>query len=71
MFPHLVGMSELPELVKVQDVDFEQIDAVFCCLPHGTTQAVVAEIPKNVKIVDLSADFRLRNPKLYEEWCAI
>ena len=67
VFPHLVAM-ELPDLVKVEDVDFEKTDAVFCCLPHGTTQTVIAGIPEQIKVVDLSADFRLKDPALYEEW---
>ena len=44
-------------------------DLVFCALPHGSTQAVVAELIGNVpRIVDLSADFRLKDPALYPQW---
>lgn len=68
VFPHLTTMESLPELVKVQDVNFDEVDAVFCCLPHGTTQSIIANIPDHIKVVDLSADFRLRNPALYQEW---
>eukprot|EP00210_Caulerpa_lentillifera_P001188 g1144.t1 len=68
VFPHLTMLDNLPELVKVEDVNFDEIDSVFCCLPHGTTQSIIASIPHHVKIVDLSADFRLRNPVLYQEW---
>ncbi len=46
-----------------------QLDLVFCALPHGSTQAVVAElIGKVPRIVDLSADFRLRDAALYPTW---
>jgi N-acetyl-gamma-glutamyl-phosphate reductase len=31
-------------------------------------QEVIASLPSKLKIVDLSADFRLRDPKLYAEW---
>ena len=61
-------MSDLPDLIKIEDTSFDDIDAVFCCLPHGTTQKVVAELPSHTKVVDLSADFRLRDPELYKEW---
>jgi len=45
------------------------LDLVFCALPHGSTQAVVAEILGKVpRIVDLSADFRLKDPALYPQW---
>lgn len=54
VFPHL-GALDLPRLVKIADVDFSGIDAVFCALPHGLTQEVVAALPRHLKIVDLSA----------------
>lgn len=44
------------------------LPAVFCCLPHATTQEVVKELPQHVKVVDLSADFRLRDVATYAEW---
>ncbi|KAI4298420.1 hypothetical protein L6164_031983 [Bauhinia variegata] len=67
VFPHL-GTQNLPDLVSIKDVDFSDVDAVFCCLPHGTTQEIIKGLPKNLKIVDLSADFRLRDISEYEEW---
>ncbi|PIN08291.1 N-acetyl-gamma-glutamyl-phosphate reductase [Handroanthus impetiginosus] len=67
VFPHLVK-QELPDLVAVKDADFANVDAVFCCLPHGTTQEIVKGLPSNLKIVDLSADFRLHDVGEYEEW---
>lgn len=36
-------------------------DLVFLALPHGASAAVVAQLPEQVKVVDLGADFRLRN----------
>ncbi len=49
-------------------MDWGSIDAAFCCLPHATTQATLASLPAHIKVVDLSADFRLKDPALYEEW---
>jgi len=37
-------------------------------LPHKTSQEVIAALPKDLKIVDLSADFRLRDPEEYTKW---
>jgi hypothetical protein len=31
-------LQDLPDMVTVKDADFSKVDAVFCCLPHGTTQ---------------------------------
>lgn len=67
VFPHLIT-QDLPDMVAVKDADFSAVDAVFCCLPHGTTQEIIKSLPKELNIVDLSADFRLRNVDEYEEW---
>jgi N-acetyl-gamma-glutamyl-phosphate reductase len=65
VFPHLQG-RELPRLSKVGDEDIGGLDVVFGCLPHGTTQDVIRDLPRGPKVVDLSADFRLRDPEVYE-----
>ncbi|SLN38980.1 N-acetyl-gamma-glutamyl-phosphate reductase [Falsiruegeria litorea R37] len=67
VFPHLRHMN-LPDLCKISEIDFSQIDLCFCALPHKTSQEVIRELPKTLKIVDLSADFRLRDPAEYEKW---
>lgn len=69
VYPHLEAVTRgLAPLTKIDDVDWNSVDAAFCCLPHATTQETLAKLPKNVKIVDLSADFRLRNVETYKEW---
>lgn len=65
VFPHMGG-GGLPHLSKIGDVDLGALDVVFGCLPHGTTQDVIRELPRGPKVIDLSADFRLRDPKAYE-----
>ncbi|WP_424967577.1 N-acetyl-gamma-glutamyl-phosphate reductase [Dinoroseobacter sp. S375] len=67
VFPHLRHL-DLPDLVKIDAIDFAAVDLVFCALPHATSQAVIATLPTTVKIVDLSADFRLRDPEAYAKW---
>ncbi|KAF0675680.1 N-acetyl-gamma-glutamyl-phosphate reductase [Profundibacterium mesophilum] len=67
VFPHLRHL-DLPRLVTIDEIDFSGIDLVFCALPHATSQAVIATLPRTVKIVDLSADFRLRDPEAYKKW---
>ncbi|KAJ4830099.1 hypothetical protein Tsubulata_017785 [Turnera subulata] len=68
VFPHFISHKDLPVLVSTNDADFSDVDAVFCCLPHGTTQEIIKGLPKRLKVVDLSADFRLRNITEYEQW---
>ena len=93
VFPHLggLGLPRLRPLDKVKWSGFE-LGAVFCALPHGASQAVVASLldgvqdpskdastaealeerissaPNSVKVIDLSADFRLKDTAVYQEW---
>lgn len=67
VFPHLATL-DLPRLTKIDEVRFEDYDAVVCALPHATTQQVIKTIPESVKVADLSADFRLENAADYERW---
>lgn len=67
VFPHLRHL-DLPALVTMEEIDFDGIDLCFCALPHKTSQEVIAKLPKTLKIVDLSADFRLRDPEAYSKW---
>lgn len=68
VFPQFVAAPALPALVALEDVDWSGVDLVFACLPHATTQQVVVGLPEDLKIVDLSADFRLSDIATYEEW---
>lgn len=67
VFPHL-GTYGLPDLIKNEDADWSKVDAVFCGLPHATSQAVIKTLPGHLKIIDMSADFRLRDAATYAKW---
>lgn len=67
VFPHL-GFIDAPSLVKAEDVDWAFCDAVFCGLPHGTAQDIIATLPESVKVIDMSADFRLKDAGVYAKW---
>jgi N-acetyl-gamma-glutamyl-phosphate reductase len=57
------------ELISVDDVDTNKVDVLFLALPHGVSMEFVKKfIDQNVKIIDLSGDFRLSNKKVYEQW---
>jgi len=67
IYPHLAH-TNLPELVKWQDVKWDGIDAVFACLPHGASEETITALKPNVsKIIDLSADFRIKDAGVYEK----
>lgn len=60
-----LALYDLPKLTRIEELDPGGLDVLFCCLPHATTQAVVKNLPRGPRVVDLSADFRLRDPELY------
>jgi N-acetyl-gamma-glutamyl-phosphate reductase len=53
---------------KLDEMNFTNIDFIFSCLPHAELQASLHKIPETVKIIDLSADFRLKKSDDYEKW---
>lgn len=56
-------------LIAPEEVDLGMVDVVFTCLPHGEAmEAVRAAREAGVRCVDLSADFRLRDVAVYEQW---
>ena len=67
VWPHLAD-ENLPDLVRNEEVDWSAVDAAFVGLPHGTAQDVILSIPQHVKIIDISADFRLKDAQTYEQW---
>ena len=67
IFSHL-SHTKLPNLTSFEETNFEEIDLCFCALPHKTSQEVIGQLPKNLKVIDLSADFRLRHATDYEKW---
>ena len=57
----------LPDVVTADAVDWSGIDVAFACLPHGASQETIAKVIDKVDtVIDLSADFRLKDPALYE-----
>ncbi|QEE35747.1 N-acetyl-gamma-glutamyl-phosphate reductase [Octadecabacter sp. SW4] len=67
VFPHLRHL-DLPVLQRMDEIDFSGIDLAFAALPHGLTHAFAKSMPDHLKLVDLSADFRLRDAAAYKKW---
>lgn len=56
-------------LVAMDDAPLNEVDVVFLCLPHAASAPKAAEaLAKGVRVVDLSADFRLKDAAVYSEW---
>ena len=56
---------------KFESTNVEMINKcqlAFIALPHGESAKLISQIDKNVKIVDLGADFRLQNPESWQKY---
>ena len=55
--------------IKPDDDIFYDCEVIFFATPHGVSMSMVSSfLTKNIKVIDLSADFRLKNTKIWEEW---
>lgn len=67
VYPHLAHLD-----LKITNTDHATVgaesDVVFLCLPHKTAQDVVADLHGKVKVIDLSADYRLDDVQIYEKY---
>jgi len=70
LHPRLAGRVDL----RCQPLHADRLIArgvvcVFSCLPHGASMAAVpALLQRGVRVIDLSADYRLRDPNVYAQW---
>lgn len=47
----------------------ERADVCFCCLPHvASMESIPKLLAAGLKVIDLSADYRLNDPAVYEQW---
>jgi N-acetyl-gamma-glutamyl-phosphate reductase len=67
IFPYLYGTNDIT-LKKWEDLNWNSVDVIFSCLPHGIFHEIFLELPKNKLIIDLSADFRLIDSEHYSQW---
>ncbi len=63
--------KKLPKITKIQNIKWDKIDVIFTALPNGEAQKIAKIIPDKVKLIDLSADFRLNNYTTYKKWYGI
>jgi N-acetyl-gamma-glutamyl-phosphate reductase len=71
LYPHLAGFPLADLTVTAPDLDelARDCDIVFLAVPHGTAMDMADGLrARGVKVVDLSADFRLRDPDVYATW---
>ena len=60
--------TDLPKIKTFEDANFSGIDVIFSCMPSGNLAKLIHLLPKNIVVIDLSADFRINNIKLHEKY---
>ena len=69
IFPHLAGLTDLRCEPLVPETISKKADFIFLALPHAAAQEAAFRFHQiGKKVVDLSADYRLSDPALYEKW---
>jgi N-acetyl-gamma-glutamyl-phosphate/LysW-gamma-L-alpha-aminoadipyl-6-phosphate reductase len=67
--PNLRGLKQLKFTSLCLTEIVKSCDLVFTALPHGASAKLVPDLLNcGLKVVDLSADFRMKNPEIYNEW---
>ena len=68
LFPNLRGIVDMP-FTEPTVANLQDCDVVFFATPHGVAQGLVPEIiAAGIRVVDLSADFRIRDIDIWEKW---
>ena len=69
-YPAFTGVTDLAFSTH-EDTDFSAFDVVFLAVPHKAAMGMAPDLmAAGVTVVDLSADFRLKDPAIYEKWYA-
>ena len=65
---YFINYKKLPKISLFNKKDLKSADIIFTALPNGEAQKISKNLNNSMKLIDLSADFRLSNYKLYEKW---
>jgi N-acetyl-gamma-glutamyl-phosphate reductase len=70
LHPSLLGRCDLPcEQLDAADLAARKVQCAFGCLPHGASRAAIPALRQaGLRVIDLSADYRLRDPNVYAQW---
>ena len=71
IFDKGIKKNNLPKISKITKINWKKINILFTALPNGEAQKIAKKIPNSIKLIDLSADFRLKNPNEYKKWYGI
>ncbi|MEI7641136.1 MAG: N-acetyl-gamma-glutamyl-phosphate reductase [bacterium] len=72
VFPEFKNRIALEFILPDPKVIYSGVDVVFLCLPHTESMPVVKKfMAKGIKVIDLSADYRIKNPKTFKTWYGV
>jgi len=66
-----IKKKNLPKISEIKKINWDKVNILFTALPNGEAQKIAKLIPRHIKLIDLSADFRLNDFKLYKKWYGI
>jgi len=66
-FDKTLKNKKLPKIVKFNKTYLEKVDIVFTALPNGEAQEISKHLLDKNRLIDLAADFRLKDPKEYKK----
>ena len=72
-FDHRIKKKNLPKISNLNNVNWQNVDLLYLCLPNGAAQKLIKKLfkYKHLKFIDLSADFRIEDPKKYKKWYSL
>ena len=70
-FDKKINKKKLPKITKIENINWNKINILFTSLPNGEAQKIANILPQHIKLIDLSADFRLDDYKDYKKWYRI
>lgn len=69
IYPHLSAIYDKKLISMQEEEKLSESDAVFVGLPHGHAMKLAKKlVPQGIKVIDLGADYRFNDTKVYEKW---
>ena len=67
VYSHLQGLLEL-SFSPLEELSSADLDVLFLALPHGEAMKIVPGLPEELVVIDLSGDFRIADPEVFEKF---
>ncbi|MEE2822556.1 MAG: N-acetyl-gamma-glutamyl-phosphate reductase [Acidobacteriota bacterium] len=67
VYPHLRGLLK-QNFSPIEELSPSDLDVLFLALPHGEATKIVPGLPEDLVVIDLSGDFRIKDPDTFEKF---